>query len=223
MFLAGVAHPVERHLAKVEVASSSLVTRSIIRKQMLTHLLFFLLCRDRSEDIKATVRWTVAGSRLDGNHTLVCRASSSAPSAAQNDFEKYFRFFKKTLYKSTFICYNSSCSGPVVQSVSTPACHAGGRRFESVRGRQKRKAIQKDGFSFLLSNRTRRYKCDCPVDSRWFPARREPLHNVSSPFGVGPLSSIPKGMAFLPKVLRDRSGSRYILQSAECIVQNLVK
>ena len=26
--LAGVAHPVERHLAKVEVASSSLVTRS---------------------------------------------------------------------------------------------------------------------------------------------------------------------------------------------------
>ena len=29
---AGVAHPVERHLAKVEVASSSLVTRSIKRK-----------------------------------------------------------------------------------------------------------------------------------------------------------------------------------------------
>ena len=29
MSLAGVAHPVERHLAKVEVASSSLVTRSI--------------------------------------------------------------------------------------------------------------------------------------------------------------------------------------------------
>ena len=27
--------------------------------------------------------------------------------------------------------------GPVVQSVSTPACHAGGRRFESVRGRHK--------------------------------------------------------------------------------------
>ena len=27
--------------------------------------------------------------------------------------------------------------GLVVQSVSTPACHAGGRRFESVRGRQK--------------------------------------------------------------------------------------
>ena len=39
---AGVAHPVERHLAKVEVASSSLVTRSIKRKQMRKHLLFFL-------------------------------------------------------------------------------------------------------------------------------------------------------------------------------------
>ena len=33
--LAGVAHLVERHLAKVEVASSSLVTRSIKKKQML--------------------------------------------------------------------------------------------------------------------------------------------------------------------------------------------
>ena len=29
---AGVAHPVERHLAKVEVASSSLVTRSMFEK-----------------------------------------------------------------------------------------------------------------------------------------------------------------------------------------------
>ena len=29
MSVAGVAHPVERHLAKVEVASSSLVTRSM--------------------------------------------------------------------------------------------------------------------------------------------------------------------------------------------------
>ena len=40
---AGVAHPVERHLAKVEVASSSLVTRSIIkdiRKDVLFSILF---------------------------------------------------------------------------------------------------------------------------------------------------------------------------------------
>ena len=33
--------------------------------------------------------------------------------------------------------------GPVVQSVSTPACHAGGRRFESVRGRQFNSAERK--------------------------------------------------------------------------------
>ena len=40
---AGVAHPVERHLAKVEVASSSLVTRSRIKKQMRKHLLLFYI------------------------------------------------------------------------------------------------------------------------------------------------------------------------------------
>ena len=33
-------------------------------------------------------------------------------------------------------CTFHHLSGPVVQSVSTPACHAGGRRFESVPGRQ---------------------------------------------------------------------------------------
>ena len=31
---AGIAHPVERHLAKVEVASSSLVARSIIHRSL---------------------------------------------------------------------------------------------------------------------------------------------------------------------------------------------
>ena len=40
MSVAGVAHPVERHLAKVEVASSSLVTRSKKKQQMRKHLLF---------------------------------------------------------------------------------------------------------------------------------------------------------------------------------------
>ena len=38
---AGVAHPVERHLAKVEVASSSLGTRSI--KTVTERWLFFFL------------------------------------------------------------------------------------------------------------------------------------------------------------------------------------
>ena len=32
-------------------------------------------------------------------------------------------------------CCSHQPPGPVVQSVSTPACHAGGRRFESVPGR----------------------------------------------------------------------------------------
>ena len=39
MSVAGVAHLVERHLAKVEVASSSLVARSI--EQIRKYLLFF--------------------------------------------------------------------------------------------------------------------------------------------------------------------------------------
>ena len=42
MFLAGVAHPVERHLAKVEVASSSLVTRSIKQSLSLGKGCFFV-------------------------------------------------------------------------------------------------------------------------------------------------------------------------------------
>ena len=78
--------------------------------------------------------------------------------------------------------YNKPCSeehGPVVQSVSTPACHAGGRRFESVRGRQKRNAILWDGvFFFAISEeRTRKIKCNMPVDYCWLPAGRGPLHN----------------------------------------------
>ena len=42
---AGVAHPVERHLAKVEVASSSLVTRSI--KSTTKVVLFFFVSNRR--------------------------------------------------------------------------------------------------------------------------------------------------------------------------------
>ena len=40
-FPAGVAHPVERHLAKVEVASSSLVTRSIKEIRFCGSLFFY--------------------------------------------------------------------------------------------------------------------------------------------------------------------------------------
>ena len=43
MSVAGVAHPVERHLAKVEVASSSLVTRSIKKKDHTKVWSFFFM------------------------------------------------------------------------------------------------------------------------------------------------------------------------------------
>ena len=42
MSVAGVAHPVERHLAKVEVASSSLVTRSNKEKAFVVRQRLFL-------------------------------------------------------------------------------------------------------------------------------------------------------------------------------------
>ena len=48
MFLAGVAHPVERHLAKVEVASSSLVTRSRKEKPFVYQTKGFSFQRNKS-------------------------------------------------------------------------------------------------------------------------------------------------------------------------------
>ena len=62
MFHAGVAHPVERHLAKVEVASSSLVTRSIKRKADAKASAFLVmdLGGDRLEDLNASLRWRLA-------------------------------------------------------------------------------------------------------------------------------------------------------------------
>ena len=43
--------------------------------------------------------------------------------------------------------------GPVVQSVSTPACHAGGRRFESVPGRQNPEAFASGFFCYAKSEK----------------------------------------------------------------------
>ena len=67
---AGVAHLVERHLAKVEVASSSLVTRSKKRTDAFWHLFFFCAGRG-SNHLNATVRWTVARRRLDDGDTII--------------------------------------------------------------------------------------------------------------------------------------------------------
>ena len=62
MSVAGVAHPVERHLAKVEVASSSLVTRSIKKKAdaKASAFLFMELGGDRLENINASLLWRLA-------------------------------------------------------------------------------------------------------------------------------------------------------------------
>ena len=68
MSVAGVAHPVERHLAKVEVASSSLVTRSIKKKQMCKHLLLFCFAVTVSQK-NARVRWTLARRSIFPNQS----------------------------------------------------------------------------------------------------------------------------------------------------------
>ena len=54
---------------------------------------------------------------------------SGNPASNNEIFSLQIQYF---LIQSFLLC------GPVVQSVSTPACHAGGRRFESVPGRHKK-------------------------------------------------------------------------------------
>ena len=81
---AGVAHPVERHLAKVEVASSSLVTRSI--KTVTARWLFFfyhaeaVLCgvvSPRLEGSNPTIRWIVGGEGLTEPIVYFCGSKNS--------------------------------------------------------------------------------------------------------------------------------------------------
>ena len=81
MSVAGVAHLVERHLAKVEVAGSSPVTRSI-RSRCFQRLLLF--CNfPRLERSNLTVRWTVNHRRLGGGDSLCLRSKQQrAPSPA---------------------------------------------------------------------------------------------------------------------------------------------
>ena len=75
MSVAGVAHPVERHLAKVEVASSSLVTRSIKRKADASASAFsFYFAVMTARRIKSNLPGAGWRRRLDGaepgNHIL---------------------------------------------------------------------------------------------------------------------------------------------------------
>ena len=81
-------------------------------------------------------------------------AIKSNPFLSNNGRCGFETFLKLGLYKPHFFCYNPNRStqyGPVVQSVSTPACHAGGRRFESVRGRQNKDNTAKLAVLFLFS------------------------------------------------------------------------
>ena len=68
---AGVAHPVERHLAKVEVASSSLVTRSINKKSPFGGFFFYLIRIRGSNHLYASLRWRFARRQLDGGDTII--------------------------------------------------------------------------------------------------------------------------------------------------------
>ena len=56
----------------------------------------------------------------------------------QNFFKNLKNFFEKSVDKTQNRCYINQAvkRGRVVQSVRTPACHAGGRGFKSLRGRQ---------------------------------------------------------------------------------------
>ncbi len=82
-------------------------------------------------------------------------------------------FLHFPLYKQSFFCYNlpDTSLGPVVQSVSTPACHAGGRRFESVPGRHKKEIYPEGGSLFIQRDGCEKsklahpggYRNPCPI------------------------------------------------------------
>ena len=78
MSLAGVAHPVERHLAKVEVASSSLVTRS--KKDQPMAGLFFLAEDSRGENhqMQQSGGLLPASGWTEAAHLLVFRRNTNA-------------------------------------------------------------------------------------------------------------------------------------------------
>ena len=100
MSVAGVAHPVERHLAKVEVASSSLVTRSIKKTDHTNVWSFFFMewMVTGSDHLNPTVRWTVGHRRLDGDASIrgvqgTPRQRASSPALLQENAIKNPAFF----------------------------------------------------------------------------------------------------------------------------------
>ena len=68
---AGVAHPVERHLAKVEVASSSLVTRSIKKDHTKVWSFFMERGKERLEQSNATRMSVAREGWTERNHNFL--------------------------------------------------------------------------------------------------------------------------------------------------------
>ena len=123
MSVAGVAHPVERHLAKVEVASSSLVTRSIKQDRFQREAVLFLFSEEWLEKSISAVRWTAACRRLDGGNTFMLshrdnmQTSLVTRSIKQDRFQReavlFFALTAITLLNismslefTIFLCYN---------------------------------------------------------------------------------------------------------------------
>ena len=81
MSVAGVAHPVERHLAKVEVASSSLVTRSIKKKDHTkVWSFFFIFAVTDLNHLNASLRWRLAWWVGPRQHLTICPKDKLASS-----------------------------------------------------------------------------------------------------------------------------------------------
>lgn len=85
--VADLAHPVERHLAKVKVASSSLVIRSIIKKEEVSYFFFFLFFGCGIRDSKRPLRSKEQSGGLFVGRVRVGERKSE-PSESRNPLQK---------------------------------------------------------------------------------------------------------------------------------------
>ena len=137
---ADLAHLVERHLAKVEVASSSLVIRSILILYLLKIQCLRIswhhsqVVRQRSAKPLSPVRvWVVPP--LNSIYSVVVMLILTW----RRWHGSIAQLGEHLPYKQGVTGSNPvvpTINGPVVQLVRTLACHARGRRFEPVPGRQ---------------------------------------------------------------------------------------
>ena len=92
MSVAGVAHLVERHLAKVEVASSSLVARSI--EQIRKYLLFFCaFSQARRMESDSPVDCQSPPFPAGTPYDLLCKSAASLVARSIEQIRKYLLFF----------------------------------------------------------------------------------------------------------------------------------